>query len=97
MNKQLQNFIRITLKGNLENSFNLPGKQIVKLITGMLKEERLMHHEKIMEVINEEFQKADYNSTMAQWQGTNIEEELFERVKKDILFQIKEKLKKHEK
>jgi len=96
-NNQLKNFIRITLKGNLNNSFTLPGKSIVKLINGMLKEERLNHHDKIMEVVNDEFNKADYESYMAQWKGTNIEQELFERVKKDIIFQIKEKLKKYEK
>lgn len=90
-------FIKITLGGNIENKFSLPGKQIIKLILEILKIERENQFEDIIEIINNEFNKAEYSSEMAQWQGIPIEEELYNRVKKDILFEIKERLKKYEK
>lgn len=96
-NKKLEMFVKITLGGNIQNKFTLPGKQVIKIILEMLKVERESQFDMIMEIINDEFNKAEYNSDMAKWQGAKIEEELYSRLKKDILFEIKEKLKKFNK
>lgn len=92
-NKKLEKFVKITLRGKPEDNFTLPGNQIVNLIAGILKEERQMLLEEVRSEIKTEFDRAEYNSEMAQWKGADINEQLFEEIKKKVLFKVLEKFK----
>ena len=93
-NTKLEKFVKVTLRGKTDDFFTLPGKQIVKLILRIMEEERKIAVEEIREIIKSEFDKAEYNSEMAQWKGANIEEVLFEEIKRKVTFRVLERLKR---
>ena len=93
-NKELQKFIKITLKGNLENSFTFKGKSILSLFNRIAKEEQKLFLEHIIDTISQEFEKANYETQMSEWKGSNFDELAYNQIKKKILFDVLEKLKK---
>ena len=87
-------FVQLTLNNQLNNKFTLSGKQIINLITDMLKEERQTQYEEILDLIVTEFDKSEYNVDMAQWEGMIKNDKIYNSIKKEILFEVKDKLKK---
>jgi hypothetical protein len=92
-NKTLLNFVRVTLKGNLDNSFEMKGKPLINVISRMLKEERSSMIDKFKILLNEELDKANYNSFMSKWQGLELENGVYEKLKEKILIEVQDRLK----
>ncbi len=92
-NQSLSNFVKLTLKNNPDNQISLKGKQFLAIIQSIRQEDSKQYKELILETINDEITKCTYNTSMAQWLNTDLETQIFDKLKQKLYIDLQEKFK----
>jgi len=96
-NNELQKFIKLTLGNNKNKNISLKGSFIVNTINKCIKEETKLLYKEIDILIEKEIIIAEQNNFTNVWGGAKPNKILFDRLKKDILIDVSEKLEKYAK